>query len=798
MLPIFTKPHLALCQIGIFLSGIYSCPLIASPAFPAQSSGSSTAPSSLTGLETIENGLIKVGVNGRYGGAIAYLSTAGGTNMVNNYDLGRQFQIALYGGPNDYSKNGFPAWAGLGWNPIQAGDTYGNVSEVVAFDKQPNQLYVKTIGKQFALNNVPGEATTEHWISLSGNVVKVHARIELSRSDRTQYQARTQEFPCMYVNGTYNNIYTYQGNNPYSNASLTKLTPPTPMEYLRPVTEPWMAAVDKNGFGVGLFAPYNYQWTKAFFGDDLTGGEFSSSSAYVANTRFELLDHNIVHEWDYELVVGNINDIRNYVYKQPRLPSTINYTFNNSRKGWYYNNATDTGWPIRNQLHVIISDKDQGQAKSPAGFWRGRDNKTLYLRAAFQGLTDKFRINWRQLNDQEFYGFADRNLDFSILDDGQFHTYAIDLSQKVGWIDQDIIQIQLRPRAEGPNVKGWMKIEYISTVRGGELIVSIPTTPVTPPTTTPVTPPVASSATTPPVITVPPTTTVTTPPTTTVTTPPTTTVTTPPTTTVTTPPTTTVTTPPTTTVTVPSTTTVTSPPIPPITSSTGVALKLIAPTYDCNTGGLTFRSTGGNGSTIEYMAIGVTSWTTNPDQRIDIGVRQDPRSQPIVLMVRQNGVVVSLPFDFRAGCPNIPVSETNPLQLTAPIYDCMTGGLTFQSTGGNGTTVEYKAAGVTDWTPKINQRIDIGVIQDPTSKPLTLMARQNGATVSYMFDFRATCPGVTPPIPTLIPVTTPVLPPTVKGPIVKGEVKEIAQPKDKAVDANCLCPVLTIKRVRKP
>lgn len=793
MLPIFTKCYRALCLIGVFLSGTDSNLLAASLVLPAPASGSSImqAPTSLTGLETIENGIIKVGVNGRYGGAITYLSTVGGINMVNNYDLGRQFQIALYGGPNDFSKNGFPAWAGLGWNPVQAGDTYGNVSEVVAFDKQTNQLYVKTIGKQFALNNVPGEATMEHWISLSGNVVKVHARIELRRSDRTQYQARTQEFPCMYLNGTYNNIYTYQGNNPYSNGTMTKLTPPIPMEYLRPVTEPWMAATDKNGFGVGLFAPYNYQWTKAFFGDDLAGGEFSSSSAYVANTRFEQLDHNIVHEWDYELVVGNINDIRNYVYRQPRLPSTIHYTFDNSRKGWYYNNATDTGWPILNQLHVMISDKDQGQAKSPAGFWRGRDNRILYLRAAFRGQTDRFRINWRQLNDTEFYSFADRYLDFPIIDDGQFHTYPIDLSQKMGWIDQDIIQIQLRPRPEGPNVNGWMKIEYISTLPGGDRIVSIPTTPAPSPTTTPVTPPVANTATTPPVITVPPTSTVTTPPVITV----------PSTTTVTIPPPATVTIPPTSTITFPPANTVTTPPILPPTSSTGIALRLITPAYDCNTGGLTFRSTGGNGSTIEYMAIGVTSWVTNPNQRIDIGVRQDTRSQPVVLMARQNGIVVSLSFDFRAACPNMPVADMTPLQLTAPIYDCMTGGLIFQSTGGNGTTIEYKAVAVTDWTTKANQRIDVGVIQDPTSKPLLLMARQNGTTVSYTFDFRATCPGINPPIPSLLPVTTPpptVLPPTIKGPIIKGGIQDIAQPRDKVERSDCLCPVITIKRVRKP
>ena len=567
------KRTVALCLFSMLLIGAMPTPLEARSAF-AVSPSCLQAPLSLTGLETIGNGTIKVGVDGRYGGAITYLSTVGGINMVNNFDLGRQFQIALYGGPNDYSKNGHPTWYGLGWNPIQVGDVYDNPSEVVAFEKQPNQLYVKTIGKQFALRNVSGEATIEHWISLSGNVVKVHAKISLNRSDKKQYQARTQEFPCLYVNGTYNTIYAYQGNNPYSNGGMTKLTPPTEMQSLRPVTEPWMAAVNNQGFGVGLFVPLNYQWNKAFFGTDLGGGEFSGSSAYIANTQFELLDHNIVHEWDYELVVGNISEIRNYVYTRPRLSSTINYRFDTSRKGWYYSKAVDTGWPIQNQLHVLVDDAREASINSIMGFWHGRDNKMLYVRAAFQGQSDRYRLQWRQLKDTDFFGHTDRYLDFPIISDGQYRTYAIDLSQKTGWVDQDIIQIQLRPRPDGPAVNGWVKLESVSASPDGVAVVTAPTTPTL---TTPVTPPI-----------------------------------------------------------------------------TGSGLQLVAPAYDCNTGALLFKTTGGNNAPVEYMAVGLTSWTTNPNQRVEAGLRQDPSSKSLILMARQSGLVVSYSFDFHAGCPGTP------------------------------------------------------------------------------------------------------------------------------------------------
>lgn len=40
---------------------------------------------------------------------------------------------------------------------------------------------------------------------------------------------------------------------------------------------------------------------------------------------------------------------------------------------------------------------------------------------------------------------------------------------------------------------------------------------------------------------------------------------------------------------------------------------------NCQTGAITFKTSGGNGSLIEYQAAGITSWSTNPNQFVNKG-----------------------------------------------------------------------------------------------------------------------------------------------------------------------------------
>ncbi|MFD2936872.1 hypothetical protein [Spirosoma flavum] len=456
-----------ICFVAFILASGFLC------AQPRISQAHSSLRQGADGLETIENGQIKVGINTNYGGAITYLAfldshgdSVGTTNMVNNPDLGRQIQIALYSGPISY-----PGYPGLGWNPIQAGDAYLNPSQVIAVEKQQNLLYAKTIPKQFGINNEPGEATIEHWIRLEGNVVKVHAKVVMARSDKTQYEARQQEFPCVYLNGDYHNMWYYKGGSPYTNGSLelARIQPPSTMMFgdVFP-TESWMATTNEKGYGVGLFVQDNYEWKRGYFGSDLSGGEFSTVASYIAATNRVILDYNLVYEWDYELVLGNLNKIRSYMYSKPRSSAGPNYRFDTSRKGWYYQKATDTGWPILGKLHVSLNESsNNNRITSPYVFWKGSSNPKIYLRAAFQTQHDKFRLKWRRSEDQTLYDMDDRYVDFPIINDGKFHTYEIDLSHNDNWLNHNIGQIQFGTVPEGPTINGWAKVEWISSSENG-------------------------------------------------------------------------------------------------------------------------------------------------------------------------------------------------------------------------------------------------------------------------------------------------------------------------------------------
>jgi len=447
----------------------------------------------LDGLQTIDNGKIRVGIDTRYGGAITHLKfltnrgdSVSTDNMVNNPDLGRQLQIGIYGGPLDYSKNGSPAWAGLGWNPIQAGDTYRNPSEVVTVEKQANLLYVKTIPKQFALNNVPGEATIEQWIHLEGNVVKVHARIVLFRTDKTQYAARQQEMPCMYLNADYHNMWYYKGDSPYTKGPLDVSRQLPQQTYLFGdvyPTEPWMATTNDNGYGVGLYVPNNYDWKRGYFGSDLSGGEFNDAASYVAAVNFVLLDHDIVHEWDYELILGNLDEIRGYIYAQPAPLAGPKYTFDTSRKGWYYYGTQDSGWPIKDKLHILIDESKSNDIKSPYVFWKGSNVPKIYLRAAFNTKSTNFRLSWRRPEETVLTRLPERYVDFPVINDGQFHTYEIDLSSKPGWRDGNIGQIEFSTIPDGPSNNGWTEFAWINTVARApedQIVINPPPVPPVP------------------------------------------------------------------------------------------------------------------------------------------------------------------------------------------------------------------------------------------------------------------------------------------------------------------------------
>ncbi|MBC3789426.1 hypothetical protein FHK02_6018 [Spirosoma sp. LMG 31448] len=184
---------------------------------------------------------------------------------------------------------------------------------------------------------------------------------------------------------------------------------------------------------------------------------------------------------------------------------------------------------------------------------------------------------------------------------------------------------------------------------------------------------------------------------------------------------------------------------PPVNPPSG-ALTLLAPTYNCTTGAFTFNTSGGDGSPITFAAIGITGPTTNPNQFVDIALRTAADAPLITLSATQNGTTVTYVWNIRAQCPVGP--GTPPVDppvgsaflLLPPTYNCETGAFTFNTSGGNGTTIEYRAVpGITDWTTNPNQFVDEGSRTANDVQPFLLQARQNGVVVTLVWNLKATC-----------------------------------------------------------
>ncbi|MFC5412829.1 putative Ig domain-containing protein, partial [Larkinella bovis] len=93
--------------------------------------------------------------------------------------------------------------------------------------------------------------------------------------------------------------------------------------------------------------------------------------------------------------------------------------------------------------------------------------------------------------------------------------------------------------------------------------------------------------------------------------------------------------------------------------------------------------------------------------------------------------------------PTTPTTPTtNPLVLLAPDYDCQTGRITFRTSGGDNTTIEYRADGVTDWTTTSTHTLLLTMRQGST---LDIEARQSGKVIKYTY--KTACNNGKSPLP---------------------------------------------------
>lgn len=383
-------------------------------------------------MSFIANEYIKVGIDLNLGGAITYLADPEkGENLINNADWGRQIQMSFYSGPVPYEPDGkksHPAWTFIGWNPIQSGDVAGHKSKVLDHKNTGKILYVKSIPMHWPLDSVPGECVYECWLSLDKNAVKVTSRITNNRPDKTQYPARGQELPAVYTNAPWHKLITYQGDQPFTNDTLTQIknfnssnNPNIQWAHWQ-ATESWAANVDENNYGLGVWNNGVQSFSGGYYGDSsFVGGSYDAPTAYIAPNSIDILDHNIVYDYHYSLILGTVGKIREYVYKNSKR-SPPGYKFKHSRHQWYYQNATDEGWPIKGGLRIKL-EKDAAMI-GPTTFWKAADAPEMEVKAAFPPGIKKAKVEWKTFRRN----FEEKNsMEFNVKDDGKMHAYKIPL-----------------------------------------------------------------------------------------------------------------------------------------------------------------------------------------------------------------------------------------------------------------------------------------------------------------------------------------------------------------------------------
>lgn len=272
-------------------------------------------------LVTVANDHVRIGIDLNVGGAIAWLSDAKREpkrNLVNVHDPGRYIQQSYYAGPKPFGEP-HPAWKDWPWNPIGAGDVYGNKATVLAHrsDDNANTLYVKTRPMQWALDNVPGDCTFETWIKLDGPVAHVRCRLTNARKDKTVYPARHQELPAVYPIAALGKLVTYNGDRPFTGARVSEIKGPGNPWTGFGATEHWAACIDNTNRGVGVIHPGVERFLGGYHRPaGVEGnGAMSDPTGYIAPIRSVAIKHDTVFEYEYQLVLGTLKEIRARVYR---------------------------------------------------------------------------------------------------------------------------------------------------------------------------------------------------------------------------------------------------------------------------------------------------------------------------------------------------------------------------------------------------------------------------------------------------------------------------------------------------
>jgi hypothetical protein len=181
----------------------------------------------------LDNGTVKVGMKLTWGGSITEL-WYNGVDVIDNWDAGREVQCAFYAAGEYYSPVGDPGDPNWGWDPVQGGDKYSHGSGIVTYTRNgTNSIYLQTRPMEWNPDNKGGGSSLgvrstvvlDQWITISDRAVYCDYGVQ---NDATPRGSTSQEMPCVYTTGAYNDLIAYYGGtSPWTSGAMTTVVPTT-------------------------------------------------------------------------------------------------------------------------------------------------------------------------------------------------------------------------------------------------------------------------------------------------------------------------------------------------------------------------------------------------------------------------------------------------------------------------------------------------------------------------------------------------------------------------------------------
>ena len=333
--------------------------------------------------------------------------------------------------------------------PPPPGDVDGNSGKVldIVKDAAQHSLYVKSQPLQWSCDAVPCNCTFEKNITLDGAAARVEATLTNARSDRMLYPPRGQELPAIYTVGSLYRIVAYNGTDPFTGGPLTYF-PYNGQASAIMATEHWAAIVNKKDWGLAVFQPGTIHITANFFGTPGDYGPADNPTGYLGPYHVETLDWNIQYKYRFDLVLGNLRDLRTYAYqKRGEIKECTKAVFSGDRQHWAGRN-TASAWPLRGAWRVAL-EQDDPQLVGPNCLWKAVQQPMLHINASYsrdvKSTTAQIYWNYRGLG--EFFDEV-HSVHFSIVPDGRYHDIPISLSSSPNY-SGDIFGLRFDPVVTG-------------------------------------------------------------------------------------------------------------------------------------------------------------------------------------------------------------------------------------------------------------------------------------------------------------------------------------------------------------